>query len=96
MVGLYFMCAGLAVLYITMQILPLFEILSFIKEDWRTMSIEEWLFWPFIAFLLLIPLVGAMIAIPLLEECNKWLERISLIAVDAVIVGLIISIVDIL
>ena len=90
------MCAGLAVLYITMQILPLFEILSFIKEDWRTMSIEEWLFWPFIAFLLLIPLVGAMIAIPLLEECNKWLERISLIAVDAVIVGLIISIVDIL
>jgi hypothetical protein len=55
------------------------------------MDIDELLCMPIIAFILLIPVAGWVVSLIFLEGCdNKWLSRLSCLAINMCIVGIII------
>lgn len=93
MVGIIIIAVGLVLAYLSMQIIPLIrELLCFDKKDFKQSTIDDWLFAPILIFIMLFPFIGAIFLVPLLDDEDKWLQRIAMISVYIIIFGIIIMV----
>lgn len=86
------MGVALAMFYIVGQIVPLVRFLSsFDKEDIKDADLEDFLFWPLMVFIMLVPFVGVLVCRMFHEEESKCETRIALISTYILIIGFIIT-----
>lgn len=87
------MIIGFSIIYICMQIVPLYNLLStFDKEECKKMKLEEWLFAPLFLLLLITPIVGMIVGLIFQDEDNKWNKCLAMIAIYIIIIGMVIAI----
>ena len=93
--GIIMVCIGFVLVYICMQIVPLYNLLSiFNKEECKKMKFEDWLFTPIFLLLLITPIVGMVIGLIFQDEDNKWNKCLVMIAIYIIIIGTIIAIIQ--
>lgn len=90
-IGLIILFIGFALAYIVFQLVPLFYlVLTLDKKEREKMTIDDWLFFPLLLIMLLIPMAGAIIGLIFQDEDNEWVKRIALISVYIIIIGSVI------
>lgn len=93
-IGLIILFIGFALAYIAFQLVPLFYlVLTLDKKEREKMTIDDWLFFPLLLIMLLIPMAGAIIGLIFQDEDNEWVKRIALISVYIIIIGSVIFLV---
>ena len=93
-IGIIMVCIGFVLVYICMQIVPLYNMLSvFDKEECKKMKFEDWLFMPLLLLLLITPIVGMIVGLIFQDEDNKWNKCLVMIAIYIIIIGMIIALV---
>ena len=93
--GIIMVCIGLALAYICMQIVPLYNLLStFNKEECKKMEFEDWLFAPMFLILFIFPIAGMVVGLIFQDEDNKWNKCLMMIAGYIIIIGTIIAIIQ--
>lgn len=94
--GIIMVCIGFVLVYICMQIVPLYNLLStFDKEECKKIKLEEWLFAPLFLLLLITPIVGMIVGLIFQDEDNKWNKCLVMIAIYIMIIGMVIAIIQI-
>lgn len=83
----------LGIIYICLQIVPIFYILTTFsdKEIRKNIKFEQWLLIPILILLMMIPFIGAVIGV-LFDEDNKWIRYISIFATYILFIIMIIKI----
>ena len=90
--GLIIMGVAFAMFYIMGQIVPLVRFLSsFDKEEIKDAELEDLLFWSLMVFIMLFPIVGALVCKMFHEDESKLETRIALISTYILIIGFIIT-----
>ena len=94
MTGFILICIGFALMYIVSNIVPFIYgmIFFFSADEMKERTIEEWLFEPILGMLILIPFIGSLFGAMLMG--GKWTERILLISIYMIIVGIIIGLIE--
>lgn len=93
--GIIMVCIGFVLVYICMQIVPLYNLLSiFDKEERKEMQFEDWLFTPIFLLLFITPIVGIIVGLMFQDEDNKWNICLTMIAIYIIIIGTIIAIIQ--
>ena len=95
-IGAIMIIIGFSITYICMQIVPLYNLLSaFDKEECKKIKLEDWSFAPLFLLLLITPIVGMVVGLIFQDEDNKWNKYLMMIAIDIIIIGIIIAIIQI-
>lgn len=86
---------GFLTVYITMQIVPLINLIFCIgKEERKEMSINDWMFLPIFCLLMLFPMVGMIAGLPFINKDKKWHGRFTMIGIYLLIVGIVLLIIS--